>query len=182
MKLQYTATLPTDLSTRYILVDSTALIHAAYSDEFLKLLTDIVGAGCTLFTIPSVVYEYSRSADTPAKLKQRLEFIKELKIAVLNRVEEEIEKHSIFLVAYNRTFNKRNPGPSYTDSLLCAMAYRFKHMQPLILSANHKDIPQSIFDRTELITIDISGGLQNEALYEFSESKFSKLLEELEKT
>lgn len=180
MKLLHQQNLSTELSTRHVFIDSTALIHAAYSEEFLELLTDIVEHGCLLLTIPSVVYEYSRSADTPEKFKQRLEFIKALNISILNRVEEEVVKHSVFLIAYNRTFNRRNVGPSYTDSLLCAMAYRFKHMNPLILSSNHRDIPLSIFNRVGLITVDVSGNLENEALYEFSEDKFTKLFREIE--
>ena len=181
MKLQHTQTLAIDLSNRHVLIDSTALIHASESDEFLNLLTDIVSGGCMLYTIPSVVYEYTRTADTPEKFKKRLEFIKELRITVLNRIEESVEAHSIFLVAYNRAYNKKEKGPSYTDSLLCAMAYKFKHMSILILSANHRDMPPSIFDRTELITIDIGGNLFTEALYEFSEDKFANILGQIER-
>ena len=180
MKLQHAHTLVSDLSESHVFVDSTALIDASKSDEFLNLLTDIACSGCTLYTIPSVVYEYTRTANTLKGYKERLEFIKELGLIVFNRIEELIEKESrIFLVAYNGEF-KDGKGPSYTDSLLCTMAYKHRAVSSYILTANHKDMPLSIFDRTQLITIDIKGQFQIEALYKFSEQKFSKVLDRLE--
>jgi hypothetical protein len=41
-------------------------------------------------------------------------------------------------------------------------------------------MPLSIFDRKELITLDIKGVFHVEALYKFSEEKFSKVLTKLE--
>lgn len=183
MKLQHTPTLPSDLSESSIFIDSTALIHASKSDEFLTLLSNITSEGCIFYTIPSVVYEYTRTANTLEGYKKRLEFIKELGIVVFNRVEEMIEAHRVFLVAYNRQFKvkENNRGPSYTDSLLCAMAYKHRASGPYIMTANHKDMPASIYDRTELITLDIGGELQTEALYRFSDTKFKIVLERLEK-
>jgi len=163
-----------------VFVDSTALIHAANSDELLNLLIDLHSKGCLFFSIPSVVYEYARTANTPAKYKERLAFIKGLDIAVLNRVEEILVKEEVFHVAYNMAFSGKS-SPSYADSLICAMAYKYHKSKPYILTANHSDIPPSMFDRKELITIDIKGGLQNEALYQFSETKFSSILTKLEK-
>lgn len=182
MKLQHTPTLAADLSESSIFVDSTALIDAAKSDEFLNLLTDIAGSGCVLYTVPSVVYEYTRTANTLEGYRERLEFIKELGIVVFNRIEELLEKDSrIFLVAYNTAFTEHGRGPSYTDSLLCTMAYKHRASSPYVLTANHKDMPLSIFDRKELITIDIKGQFQVEALYQFSDSKFGKVLSKLER-
>lgn len=181
MKIQYTPTLVSDLEDSSVFIDSTVLIDASKSDAFLNLLTDISSSGCTLYTIPSVVYEYTRTANTLRGYRERLEFVKELGIIVFNRIEEIIEKESrIFLVAYNISFNENNR-PSYTDSLICTMAYKHRSSSPLVLTANHKDMPLSIFDRKELITIDIKGKLQTEAFYQFSESKFSKVLGKLKK-
>lgn len=182
MKLLHTPTLVSDLTESSIFVDSTALIHASQSDEFLSLLSDIASSGCALYTIPSVVYEYTRTANTLTGYKERLEFIKELGIVVFNRIEELIEKEGqIFLVAYNIQFTD-GKGPSYTDSLLCTMAYKHRTGEPYVLTANHKDMPLSIFDRKELITLDIRGQFQVEALYQFSESKFNTVLSKLERT
>lgn len=181
MTLLHTPTLVADLSDYSVFVDSTALIDASKSEPFLKLLTGIAGSSCTLYTVPSVVYEYTRTANTLEGYKKRLEFIKRLGIVVFNRVEELIENESqIFLAAYNSQF-KDNGSPSYTDSLLCMMAYKHRASKPFILTANHKDMPLSIFDRKELVTIDIKGKFQIEAFYQFSDSKFSRVLDKLER-
>lgn len=183
MKLQHNHTLISDLKNSSIFIDSTALIDANKSDSFLSLLTDIASSGCAFYTIPSVVYEYTRTANTLSGYNERIDFLKTLGVTIFNRVEELIEKQSrVFLVAYNGEFLKENGGPSYTDSLLCTMAYKHRISEPYILTANHKDIPLSIFDRKELITIDIKGKFQIEALYQFSESNFSKVLDRLERS
>lgn len=183
MKLQHTPTLATDLSSSYILLDSTAVINASQSDDFLSLLTTIVGSGCIFTTIPSVVYEFTRGSVTVEQYKKQLEFIKDLGITVFHRVEETVDSEQVFMVAYNKSFdNRREKGPSYTDSLLCAVAYKHRNSNLKIMTANHKDIPPSIFDRTELITIDIGGDIRTEAIYEFSETKFTRILRQLENT
>jgi len=181
LKIQYTKTLPTDLSDSHIFIDSTALINASKSSEFLNLLIEIRDNGCTFYTIPSVVYEYTRTSNTIKGYNERLEFVKDLKVVVFNRVEEVIEKDSqIFLTAYNSCF-KESRGPSYTDSLLCTIAYKHRAIEDAyVLTSNHKDRPAGIFDRSQLITIDIKGDLCTEILYKFSSRKFSNILTKLE--
>lgn len=182
MRLLHRPSLATDLSSSFILLDSTALIDASQSDDFLQLLTNIVGSGCSFITIPSVVYEYTRSSISIEQFEKQLEFLKELRVTVINKIEEIIQSEQVFLVAYNKAFGTRKErGPSYTDSLLCALAYKYRNSSLKIMSANHKDIPMSIFERQDLITIDVGGELRTEGIYEFSESRFGKVLGKLEK-
>lgn len=182
MKLLYTPTLAADLSSSYLILDTTVLIHASKSDEFLTLLTELVSAGCTLTTLPSVVYEFTRGSRTVEGYDRQAQFIDGLSITTFNRVEETIDPQMrIFLIAYNKVCAQRSKEktPSYTDSLLCACAYKYRANNLLIMTANHKDIPAAIFDRKELITIDMNGELHNEAIYSFSEEKFGRVLERL---
>lgn len=149
----------------------------------MGLLTDIVDAGCTLTTIPSVVYEFSRGSRTIQEYSGYLDFINGFGTTVFNRIEETIdEEMKVFLVAYNKAFAGRGDkkAPSYTDSLLCATAYKFRNSDLKLITANYRDIPDSIFDRDELITIDVKGELRNEAIYSFSASKFGRILTQLE--
>ncbi|HSX53570.1 MAG TPA: hypothetical protein VLF90_04385 [Patescibacteria group bacterium] len=158
-------------------MDTTVFIDATKSDEFLKLLTSISEAGCGLTTIPSVVYEFSRNANNINGFNERLDFIKGLGVTVLNRIEEVLEKEQVFKIAYAKSFSQnKDKGPSYTDALLCTVAYRYRASSLLIMSANHKDIPRSMFDRTELITMDIGGELRNEAIYRLSPEKLNKAI------
>lgn len=179
MKLQHTPTLATDLSNKHLLLDSTVFIDASKSDEFLSLLTNISAKGCDLMTIPSVMYEFTRNSDTINGYNERQEFIKKLGVTVHNKIEEVLEKEQVFKIAYAKAFSKNDKGPSYTDALLCAVAYKYRKNNLLLMTANHKDIPSSMFDRIELITVDIGGNLRNEAIYKLSANKLNKLLESL---
>lgn len=180
MKLQHTSTLATDLSAKHLLLDTTVLINASKSDDFLALMSDLSSVGCGLVTIPSVVYEFTRNANTISGYNERQEFIKTLNITVLPRVEEMVEKDPVFRIAYARAFSaKGDRGPSYTDALLCSVAYKYRANGILVMTANHKDIPLSMFDRVELITIDIGGDLRTEAIYKLSPTKLNRIIEKL---
>lgn len=76
--------------------------------------------------------------------------------------------------------SKKNNGPSYTDALLCTYAYKYRKHGMLLITANHKDIPSSMFDRIELITIDVKNELRTEAIYRLSNSKLNKIIKDIE--
>jgi len=180
LKLLHTPTLATSLSGKYLLLDSTTFISASKSDEFLSLLSSLVARGCSLMTIPSVVYEFTRNANYITGYNERLEFIESLKVTVLQRVEEILEKEQAFKIAYAKAFSSRKEkGPSYTDALLCTVAYKYRNNNMLLMTANHKDVPPSMFDRTELITIDIKGDLRTEAIYSLSSTKLNKVIDSI---
>lgn len=180
MKLQYTSTLVSDLSCKYLLLDTTVLINASKSDEFLGLLSELYVSGCSLITIPSVIYEFSRNANTITGFNERQEFVKALNITVLKRTEDTFDKDQVFKIAYAKAFSARgDKGPSYTDALLCSVAYKFRSHAMLVMTANHRDMPISIFDRVELITIDVGGELRNEAIYSLSPTKLNIFLDKL---
>lgn len=180
MKLLFTSSLPTDLNNKYLLVDTTTLINASRSEDFLELLVNIVEAGCSLVTIPSVVYEFTRGAQTLDQYNNQLEFIKTLGITVLTRTEESLDANTrVFILAYNKLTSKPNQkGASYTDSLLCAMAYKYvsRGTGLLLMTSNHNDIPNALFDREELITFDVNGDLRTEAIYKLSNTKLTRQL------
>lgn len=184
MKLTHTQSLIASLSNSNLLIDTTTLINASNSDDFLELLKKLVVDGCQLITIPSVIYEFTRCAQDIATLDKQYQFIDELSIIVLGQVEKQVsdEKTRVFMFIYNRLFkDKTNKAPSYTDSLLCAMTYKYRNSGTGIklLTSNHKDIPLGLFDRDEVISIDIKDNIYNEAIYSLSESKLSSQLARL---
>jgi hypothetical protein len=82
------------------------------------------------------------------------------------------------MIAYANCFKSGGEkGPSFTDALLCNLAYKYRHLNMLIMSANHKDMPLKLFERIELITLDIAGSLRNEAIYRFVPERLNKALE-----
>lgn len=175
--IQCSQTLPVSLGNSHIFVDTTTLIHASQSDDFRRLLEEIVASGCNLYTISSVIYEFTRSSNTIEGYADRVRFVQELGIIVQSRVEELVGQDSIFTIAYTIACGQRgDKGPSYTDSLLARVAYKYRSSKALIMTANHKDMPLSIFDRKEMIAFDVDGGLRVEAIYALSESSLNNIL------
>lgn len=128
------------------------------------------------------MHEFTRGAKDTTQLQSQLQLIKGLGVNLVTRLEEMIkDENRIFLFAYNNAAanGRGEKGPSYVDSLLCLLLYKYRHMDIKLLTANHKDVPLSIFNRDELITMTIGGDIRTEALYSFSEAKYGKVLDKL---
>ena len=174
--IQCSLTICRDFKDSFLFIDTTVLIHASLSDEFRNVIKELVVAGCTLYTISSVVYEFTRSANTLDGYAERLQFIEDLGIIIQTRAEELLGADYVFTVAYNLACGTSGRGPSYTDSLLARMLYKYRHSDVYVMTANHKDMPVSIFDRIEFITVDLTNEIATEAVYRLSEEKLGALL------
>jgi len=182
LKLLYTPSLPKQLSNSRLLLDTTTLINASKSGDLLKLLAEISNSGCMLVTIPSVVYEFTRGVESIEQYNNQMIFIEKLGVTVISRAEEKITPDMrVFMILYNSLVAKRREkGPSYTDSLLCAMAYKYRKSGGLmIITANHKDIPLALFDREEMITVEINNEFRTESIYKLSNEKLDVQIDTL---
>lgn len=169
-------TLHSSLQGKHVFVDSSSLVHARDSKDFYKLLHTLADNGSLLFTVPSVRFEFTRYANTIMEYNEFNRFINGLSISVFNRVEEVIlDKCEVFTIAMNKSGAKM----SYTDALLCSCAFFYRASKPYILTANHKDMPLSLFDRKEVITFDVGNNIKTEALYQINDSRLEKVLKQL---
>ena len=168
-------------SRQYLIIDSTALIDASRQEEFLTLLFEKVNSedyGCSFITSPSVVYEFTRYARSREQLLKLKEILNLLNIVEWNPMKLNDDEREVFNFIYNlESTRNAKTGPSYTDAQLCLLAYHFREHGVGILTANHKDFPRSIFDRNDLITVDVGGELRTQAIYDFNQDKYDKLLD-----
>lgn len=163
MSILYNTDLLEELKDKNLLLDTSALIDAVYNREFRKMLTDISQKGCSLLILPSVRYEFTRTAKQKSELEKEINLLKALKI-------QEIDIHNLaktseaqeFLFNFNNCANRA----SYTDSQLCLCSFLFKNSSPIkILTSNFRDIPLKLFKRDNLIVFDDSNKISTEAIY-----------------
>lgn len=166
MKIYYDSDLISELSNQYLFLDTNALINAfSHQQEFGELLKSLKDRKCALITIPSVVFEFTRS-DNLEIYKKRAEYLSTLvDVYPIEKNLNEIED-GLFVL------QKLGGRMSYTDFLLCACLYKFR--EAYLITENHKDLPLSILDRRFIITIDNGKEIRNTAIYKLSKEKLDK--------
>jgi len=180
--LNHSTALKKRLNPAHIILDTSVFIDASGSQEFRSFIKELKDAGCSLWTIPSVQFEFARYSNTIEQYNKLITFIKELGVVVFNRVEEMVlDRSAPFTVALNKAQhqNKNNKRMSYTDSILCTLSFHHRGSDPYLLTSNHNDIPPALFDRVDVITFDVSGNIRTEGLYQLSAEKLSKVMKSL---
>lgn len=179
MRIIYDNNLISKFENETLFLDTSTLILSFASDKkFLKLLYDLKRVNCSLLTIPSVFFEFTRGSDSLLKYNERVNFFTEGLGIKTYPIERQLDDIGEFIVV----FQKIAPNTiSYTDFLLCCCLYKFKGCG--VLTENHKDFPISILDRDEIITVDTNDNqIRNSAIYKLSPEKFEKASASILKT
>ena len=180
-KILYAPDLMGKLSDATLLIDSTALIDATNQSIFMDFLIGISESGCTMITVPSVLYEFKRGAKDLERANYFDEVIQGLGIVPISKIENLAldPKNQVFTVMYNSMAlgSRTERGPSYTDSLLCLAMYVYRHSKILLLTSNYKDVPLDLFSREDLIVYDTGKDVRTAAIYSLSEDKLSRQLD-----
>lgn len=177
MKLVTPRGLASSLYSCHLLLDTNVFFHAVDNDEFYSFLLELHNSGCSLMTIPSVVFEFARGAKSVAEYNWYVDYINNLGIGIYTHVEEQIVKDKAFSVILQTECKKVGSKAGYTDFLLMMLLHKFSHMEKSIylMTSNYQDIPLSIFDRNELLALEFRGGVQTQALYKNSLDKLGQL-------
>ena len=175
------------LKNTNLVVDSTAIIDASRNSDFLKFLQELSSVDCVLVATPSVIYEILRFAKTEEKQAELKELLNDLNIQMSNGIEEEALKRDNlpFISAYiNSVLGNKNreKGPSFTDSLLCFLLYKYRHTKIKLLTKNYLDIPPAIFDREEIIAYESSNQITTHAIYSLNEKRAERAIEKWKAT
>lgn len=169
MKILHDPNLPSDLANSNLFIDTNSFIAIAHFEElYIDILNKIEKEDCALLTIPSVLFEFTRGAQTIKEFNERTSFVSSL---VKNIYP--IEKHLSELTEFTVVLQRLAGNASYTDFLLCACLYKFP--SSFLLTGNHKDFPISILNRKHLITVDTDSEIRTYGIYQLSKEKFNKL-------
>lgn len=86
-KLIHDTTLISRLSSSHLILDTNVFLHAVNNEEFYNLLLDLHDAGCTLLTIPSVVFEFARGAKSVEEFNRYVDFVNSLGVITYGNAE-----------------------------------------------------------------------------------------------
>lgn len=170
------------LSGSFVVVDTTALIDASKNNDFLTFLWGLSSV-CSFITIPAVIYEFSKYAKDKTQLSAFNTIIDGLEVTVMNNIEESALKDSglVFTRACYMEIignnDNRKKGPSYTDSLLCYLTYKYRDRDIYLLTQNYNDIPSSLFVRDEFVSYMTERDVRSHIFYKLrNESVLSRIV------
>jgi len=155
-----------------ILLDTNVFSTAARSLDlasFLVLLRK--ESNCVFATIPSVIFESTNGSSSLATYNERLKYINNTVDAVIpTNFIDDIQDFQVLMAKLN------GGNKAYTDFLLAACLYKYRHTNIQLLTADIKAFPP-FFDRLSIITTEQnSGHVVNFGLYHLNESSYTKAL------
>jgi len=162
------------LNDKILFLDNNSLIAIINNEQVFKpFLKDLDDCRCVLATIPSVVFEFTRT-DNVDGYNKRKRFIKSI-IGLIFPIEKYIDKFSDLILILQRI--KGNI--SYSDFLLYCCIYNFLG-NGFLLTENHHDFSTALLNRKLLFTTDDEKEtIRNIAIYEFDRSKYDKAAENI---
>jgi hypothetical protein len=172
MKIYNELNLVKNPSGSFLFFDTNSLIAVmTYQEDFRAVFSEFKMNDYTFITIPSVVFEFTRT-DSINKYNNRNKFINSF-LSVF-----EVEKILGQIREITPVLQKINGRMSYSDFLLYCCLYKFPNSY--LITENHKDFLTSILDRTGLLTLDNeSETIRNIGLYTFSHGKYQKAAENI---
>lgn len=170
MKIYYNKTLISNFGLGYLFLDTSSLIAIInYEKLFSDFLAEIEQTKRTLVTIPSIIFEFTRT-DSIDTFNTRVKFIN--KYVQIYPIEKHLEQFRPLIPILQKVNGKM----SYSDFLLYCCLHHFNGS--LLLTENHKDFLISILNREMLITLDIDDPtIRNTAIYSFNYEKYEKAAE-----
>lgn len=162
-------TLPT-LKDSTIFLDTNVFSVGTRCEPLIEFLVALKrDSQCALTTIPSVVFEFTNGSSELKIFNERREFISAI-VDSINPAKyiNDIDDFSVVMAKVNAQ-NK-----SYTDFLLAASLYHYRHAKVYFLTTDLKALP-SFFDREFVITVEEkSNEIRNFGLYSFNEAHYIK--------
>jgi predicted nucleic acid-binding protein len=150
------------LNQYHIFLDTNVFIYASKNESFFNFLADLNNnAGCSFTTIPSVLFEFTRGADTARKYTERTDFL----ISLVDAINPMSFINSI--PDFYTVMAKVNAGnKSYTDFLLAACLYQYRRAKTALLTTDIKAFPP-FYPRAAIISVEHTNDIINFGVFEF---------------
>lgn len=167
MKIYYDCEILSNLENSLLFLDTSSLIAVTtYENLFSNFLTEIGKVNCEMVTIPSVLFEFSRTESIDIYNK-RMKFIENY--VNVYPIERHYDQYEELIPILHRIRGRI----SYTDFLLYCCLYQFS--KSFLLTENHTDFSTTILNRLLIITLDKDDQeIRNSAVYALSKEKFEK--------
>lgn len=143
-------------------------IYASKNQQFFEFLVDLKNnANCGFTTIPSVLFEYTRTSTTPQIYAQRTDFV----VSLVDNINSMTFINNIpdFSTVMAKVNGKNK---SYTDFLLAACLYQYRESKAALLTTDIKGFP-TFFERTQIVSVEHTNEIVNFGVFQFNRAKYA---------
>ena len=159
------------LDHKFIVFDTNIFVKALkHFETFAELLRSLKEFHCQAIYFPLIEFEFTRDAFIPEHKIEREEFLKRIGATRLSIRDDLID--SALEIAKIYSYSKI---PSRQISLVdcCIAAYLKQFREQLfLLTLNHADFPQLLFDRIDVFALSAGDEVLAPAIYQFSINKW----------
>lgn len=159
------------LDNSYIAIDTCCLIDTIkYPDVVGKFMYDLTNAS-SIYTVPGVVFEYYKGADSKSSLRKRKFFLEAITGGGILPIDKQLLKMTNFLLIMNKVQGKCDLGEY---QLIASMADNRRNNRYL-LTENDKDIPTDFIDRVSVVTFNLPKEIKTYGFYKINFEKYEKI-------
>lgn len=176
-KVLYSTDLISTLSNKLLFVDTNVFIGASICNELVVLLSELREKyACNIYTVSSVVYEYTRGSSSLSEFNDRRAFVSKQvdKVISVGRLLENGQS-DVFSLVLASLIGKKDS--AYTDFLLATCLYQFSKVESVyLMTADQLSMPRAIFDVVGVITCnDEKGKLVHYGIYVLNWNNFGSM-------
>lgn len=163
---------------KFVIFDTNIFIKAYEHFDAFKVLFDLVkSANCKVVYFPLIEFEFARGAFLPDHRQDREDMFK-----IIATEKMPIRDDLIYSALDIARIYSHNKLPSIHLVDCCIAAYMKQHHDKLFLvTLNHRDFPNFLFDRLHIQPIDSENEVFAPAFYQFNNDKWASLQEKLSK-
>ncbi len=148
---------------KHVIVDTNYIVESLnHPHIYLPILNYFLDAKAVLITIPLVTAEFLKGTHDKVSIKSKTDFINSMIPAVLA-----IDTTMTTLVVEKviLSYGNQSSKAAVTDLFLAAALMRYGRSSALLLTANYKDFPTSVFDRLISFPVDDGNEINTFSLY-----------------
>lgn len=153
-----------------IAIDTCCLIDSIkYKETVGKFLLHLKEIGAGIYTVPGVVFEFFRGADTGNALENRESILKAITDNYIFPIDKQFTAMTDFMLIMNKVRGKCDLGEY---QLIASLV---KHKNSFLLTENDKDVPSEFLDRLSIATFNLFGEIKNYGFYKINTDNYEKI-------
>lgn len=167
------------LKNKWLLVDTNFLINfAENSDSFRGFIDTLQSLNVYLVIDRSIEFEFLRSANRRLELEKRILLLEKLlgTDRIFLRYQDELFEDAKTLAnLYSKINGQYNKQISFQDCLIAAHLRKYKN-NLYLATLDLQDFPLEVFDRVQVICIDVGKSVLTIGFYAYNETKYDELV------
>lgn len=174
-KLFFRPDLSASLKEKILILDTNILIEASKAPNLKELLIKIKDAGCFMISTTMVRSELLRGAQNMRERQELDKIISVIGISLVQGIDKTMFQD--IGAKFQLLIHKLAPKASIADEellFLATLVMGKPQREAKLLTINHKDVPQELYECQDIIIIQDHAGIRPAGIYSLKRKEFSE--------